>query len=152
MREPPPTLPPHEPGTAPECRVGVSPGEVVDRILILELKLARVRDPEKRRLVADAYARLLAEANELLHWLLRLPADAVRDFQRHRRELRRVHEELWDVEDFLRRCEREGTWGTSEFVEKARSVYRLNDRRAALKAAIDVLAGRAPGEVKEYSS
>lgn len=137
---------------APQCRIGISPGEAIDRILILELKLARVRDPEKKRLVADAYGRLLEEANPLLHWLFGLPGGAVEQFQQYQRELREIHATLWDVEDFLRACEQAGSWNSPEFVERARSVYRLNDRRAQLKAAIDSLAGMPPGDVKEYAT
>jgi hypothetical protein len=50
--------------------------------------------------------------------------------------LRFVNEAIWDVEDILRRLERAGDFGP-EFIASARSVYRNNDRRAALKRAIN---------------
>ncbi len=57
---------------------------------------------------------------------------------------------LWQVEDELRAREAEGRFD-ADFVEAARSVYRLNDRRAALKRRIDVAAGSLLREQKSYA-
>ena len=64
-------------------------------------------------------------------------------------ELQAVNEELWDIEDEIRACEARGDFGP-EFVELARSVYRTNDRRSAIKRRINLELGSALVEEKEY--
>jgi hypothetical protein len=51
-----------------------------------------------------------------------------------------VNRRLWDVEDRLREHEARGDFGAT-FVELARSVYRLNDARAAAKKSINERSG-----------
>eukprot|EP01037_Dinobryon_pediforme_P022617 gene22617-23829_t len=52
-----------------------------------------------------------------------------------------VNLKLWNVEDALRDHEREGRFDAG-FIVLARSVYVLNDERAALKKAINLLLDR----------
>jgi len=61
-----------------------------------------------------------------------------------------VNEALWDIEDAIRGCEREGDF-RPKFVELARSVYHNNDQRAALKRRINERLGSAIIEEKSYS-
>jgi hypothetical protein len=65
-------------------------------------------------------------------------------------ELRSVNEALWEIEDEIRGCERAADFGP-KFVELARSVYRDNDRRAAIKKRINVLMGSKIIEEKSYA-
>jgi hypothetical protein len=58
---------------------------------------------------------------------------------------------LWDIEDAIRDCERNGDFG-ERFVELARSVYRTNDQRAATKRAINELLGSTILEEKSYAA
>ena len=67
-----------------------------------------------------------------------------------RRALRTVNERLWAIEDEIRAKERTGDFGPA-FVALARSVYRTNDRRAALKREINALLGSALIEEKRYT-
>jgi len=75
---------------------------------------------------------------------------ASRELEELEEQLTSVNEQLWDVEDAIRGCERNGDFGL-RFVELARSVYRSNDRRAALKRAINELLGSAIVEEKSYA-
>ena len=61
-----------------------------------------------------------------------------------------VNARLWAIEDAIRACEREGDFGP-RFVALARSVYSENDTRAAIKRAINTLAGSALVEEKSYA-
>lgn len=123
--------------------VPVSPGELIDRITILEIKAERVTDPDRRANVADALAAHVSARDRAL------PAppalDALTD------ALKAVNADLWAVEDDLRACEARGDFGAG-FVALARSVYRLNDRRAALKREIDLLLGARFLEEKQHPS
>lgn len=122
-------------------RVEIAPGELIDKITILEIKVERIADDARRRNVRIELDTLtqsrdaaLPESDELAALTARLKA---------------VNETLWDVEDRIRVCERDGDFGP-QFVELARSVYRENDRRAALKRAINELLGSRLVEEKEY--
>ena len=120
--------------------IAVSPGELLDRVSILELKRARVADPAQLLRVRAELAALHAERGRA-DWPAGADALAA--------DLAAVNGMLWDVEDDLRRCERGQDFGP-RFVELARSVYRLNDRRSALKDAVNALLGSGLGEVKSY--
>ena len=119
----------------------VSPGELIDKITILEIKAERIADAGKLPAVRYALDRLAATRDQAL------PAGVERD--RLTAELKRVNEALWEIEDAIRDCERAQDFGP-RFVELARSVYRTNDRRAELKRALDELYGSAMTEVKSY--
>ena len=64
-------------------------------------------------------------------------------------ELQAVNERLWDVEDALRLLERVQRFD-AEFIELARSVYILNDERAAWKRRINDRLGSRLVEEKSY--
>lgn len=116
-------------------------GEIVDRIVILDLKCARIADPLHRE-----QARSLRD--ELVRRWLAAGLPPVDTVAQHR-ALTEVNTALWDVEDALRAHERAATFG-ADFVRLAREVYRQNDLRAALKRAIDAELGSAFSEPKSY--
>ncbi len=60
-----------------------------------------------------------------------------------------VNRALWAVEDRLRASEAAADFG-SEFVRDARSVYQLNDERAALKRAANLRLGSTLVEEKVH--
>lgn len=121
--------------------VPVSPGELLDKISILEIKSRRLTDPSQLRFVARELA-LLRERWERSG--LQLALDGLLD------ELRHVNEQLWDIEDAIRESEKARRFDEG-FIALARSVYRTNDRRAALKRLINERAGSPIREVKSYS-
>lgn len=121
-------------------RIEVSPGELVDKITILEIKSERIGDPAKLKNVAHELAELDKVAAAL-------PDSA--ELTRLREALKEVNEALWGIEDEIRLCERGQDFGP-RFVELARSVYRRNDRRAQLKRRINDLLGSAIVEEKSY--
>lgn len=124
---------------AAAIRIEIGPGELIDRITILKLKVAHL-DGARR---ADAAARL---AILLEHWHA-LPASS--EVSALADELAALNQRLWAIEDALRACERRGDFG-ARFVEHARNVYRTNDRRAQLKADIDTALGHVIGDAKVY--
>ena len=122
--------------------VEVPLGDVVDRVTILLLKERHLSDE-------GALANVRRELTALEQaWrgeghapMQRLPQWA---------ELSEVNGALWSVEDALREHEVEGDCGPG-FVALARSVYQLNDRRAALKRAISLSLGSQLVEEKSYA-
>ena len=67
-----------------------------------------------------------------------------------RASLKSINETLWDIEDDIRLCEQRGDFG-DKFIKLARSVYRQNDKRAAVKKEINVLLGSSIIEEKSYA-
>jgi hypothetical protein len=65
-------------------------------------------------------------------------------------ELRAINQDLWEIEDAIRDAQRRARFG-DEFVRLARSVYKKNDRRAALKRAINHCLRSELVEEKSYS-
>lgn len=107
-------------------------GDLLDRITILRIKAARC-SPEQQ-----------ANVNRELHALQALWPD-----EPEMVELAQVNLALWEVEDRLRACEAVSDFGPA-FIADARSVYRLNDRRAALKRGINQRLGSALIEEKVH--
>lgn len=128
--------------TAAEPRIlaEISPGELIDKITILEIKHERLADAAKLANVRYALEQLRETRKALDGKAALAPLES---------ELKAVNARLWDIEDEIRDCERQGDFGAA-FVALARSVYRENDRRAELKKAIDRLYGSAMTEEKSY--
>ena len=122
--------------------VEVSVGELLDKISILEIKRRRMSDPAQL-----AHVRAEREALEEPCRALDLHLSPVVAL---RRELAEVNGRLWDIEDDIRRCEREGDFGP-RFVELARLVYLTNDRRADLKRRLNAALGSRLVEQKSYA-
>ena len=123
--------------------VEVAPGELIDKITILEIKLERIEDADKL-------------ANVKLDWeTLSTARDAAieptEDLERLSAELKQANERLWQIEDDIRERERNEDFGDA-FVELARSVYKTNDSRARLKREINELLGSRLIEEKSYAS
>lgn len=123
-------------------KVEVSPGELIDKITILEIKAERIADPDKLANVHRELRSLTAARREALTTSKRLDDLTA--------ELRRINERLWAIEDDIRDCERNREFG-DRFVELARAVYRTNDRRAAAKRSINELLGSELVEEKDYA-
>ncbi len=117
-------------------------GELIDKITILRIKAERIDEAEK-------LANVRRELN-LLERSAREDGPSVPSIDLMTDQLALVNGRLWTIEDALRKCEHEGEFG-EHFVALARSVYRENDTRAAIKRAINSLARSALVEEKSYA-
>jgi Tfp pilus assembly protein PilF len=121
----------------------MSPGELLDRMAILQIKTRRIFDQRKLRTVrAELDALTLVREANVLHEA---------EVDRLAVELRRVNEELWHIEDSIRAYDAAGDFGPA-FVTLARRVYKTNDRRADIKRKINSLLGSFIADEKEYTS
>ena len=121
--------------------VPVSPGEVLDKITILEIKSERMSDPEK---VANVRVelKLLEET-----WAANISDDEViRDLHA---QLKEINEALWEIEDDIRDKERAKEFD-ERFIELARAVYFTNDRRSEVKKKLNLHLGSQIIEEKSY--
>jgi len=71
------------------------------------------------------------------------------ELQVHYFELAKINGQLWDIEDWIRDCEREKRFD-KEFVELARSVYITNDKRCEVKKLINLMTSSGLVEEKSY--
>ena len=129
--------------TARPIEVEISPGELLDKIAILEIKAERVTDAVKLAHVRGELDALRLARDQAIQ-----PSDALQVLVR---ELKAINETLWQVEDNIRLCERAGDFGP-RFIDLARSVYQQNDRRAGVKRRINEHLGSLLMEEKEYAS
>jgi hypothetical protein len=119
----------------------VSAGELIDKITILRVKAMRIGDPGKE---ANVLVELALLEETAAHALPHSP-----ELEDLVTQLTEINAALWDIEDGKRDCERRQDFGP-KFVELARRVYIDNDRRAAVKRAINLLVGSDIVEEKSY--
>jgi transcriptional regulator of nitric oxide reductase len=122
-------------------QVPVSPGEVLDKITILEIKSERMTDPEKVANVRGELA-LLRET-----WVKSVQEDDV--VRRLHDALKEINEALWEIEDDIRDKERVKEFD-ERFIELARSVYFTNDKRSQVKKELNLHLGSQIVEEKSY--
>ena len=123
--------------------IETSAGELIDKITILEIKLQNIHDPSKRANIAREHELLTATLRQEIPQSTALTTLTT--------ALKSVNTELWQIEDAIREQERAQSFG-AEFVALARSVYRTNDRRAALKREINGLLQSDIVEEKSYAA
>lgn len=126
-----------------ELLVPISPGELIDKITILEIKSARMTDAAKLHNVRTELRLLKDTWNASAYSSVDISAEWA--------GLRAVNEKLWDVEDRIRDKERDGAFDAG-FIELARAVYVTNDERAAIKKRINTKLGSALIEEKSYAA
>ena len=122
-------------------KVPVSPGEVLDKITILEIKSERMEDPEKvanvrieLKLLQDTWAANITDD------------DTIRDLHA---QLKEINEALWEIEDDIRDKERVKEFD-ERFIELARAVYFTNDKRSEVKKKLNLHLGSQIVEEKSY--
>ncbi len=121
--------------------VPVSPGELLDKITILRIKVARMHDAAK---LANVKLEL-----SLLEQTWKDSGAGPHDVALDERALENVNGQLWDIEDRIRDKEAHQTFDR-EFIDLARAVYICNDERAAIKKRINLQLGSRLIEEKSY--
>lgn len=120
--------------------VFVSFGEAADKITILQIKTRKIADPDR-----------LVFIHKELDLLVEKYGTRLNSIQLQMAALINVNELLWDIEDKLRQYELENKCVSVEFIQAAREVYFLNDRRAYIKRQIDAIQSSSLREIKSYA-
>ena len=123
--------------------VEVSVGELLDKISILEIKQAKIKDPEKLSFINEEHSILKDQLNNNVKSDKKL-TDLFES-------LKQINEKLWVIEDDKRQCEKEKDF-TETFIKLSRDVHFLNDDRAKIKLEINNHTGSKIKEIKEYTS
>ena len=119
-------------------KIEVSNGEIIDKLTIIQIKLERIRDPEKLKNLRKEYEILRTASATILSQEDPLYL-----------ELYKVNCDLWDIEDKIRDLEKRKEFG-SDFIQTARSVYFNNDKRSEIKRAINLKTSSDLIEEKSY--
>ena len=122
--------------------VEVSAGELLDKISILEIKLEKIKDPEKLKYINDEYKILKKQLN--------LNINKDNKIDNLFKSLKEINYKLWVIEDDKRKCEKDKNFGES-FIKLSRDVHFLNDKRAMIKLSINNYTGSKIKEIKEYT-
>ena len=106
-------------------KIPVSLGELVDKITILKIKL-KFLSGQKKANVKNEYDLL---NNELRNSSIIIREDLIADLQM-------TNQKLWELEDKIRVKELNNDF-KEDFVELARNIYKLNDKRYEIKNKIN---------------
>ena len=122
--------------------IPISPGELLDKLTILQIKSENITDAAKLANVDVEHTALQAIADTQI--------PKTQELQSLSAALRDVNKRLWAIEDDIRACERENNFG-EQFIRLARAVYATNDKRAELKKQINLAMGSKLVEEKSYT-
>ena len=119
----------------------ISPGELLDKISILEIKLKQIKDKNSLEEVKKEYKILKETQNSSIELIGRIKElfDSIKE----------VNLVLWRIEDDVRLCEKNKDFGKN-FIELARAIYFNNAKRSNIKSEINQTLGSNINEVKQY--
>tara|TARA_B100000941_G_C27964919_1_gene283426 strand:+ start:92 stop:481 length:390 start_codon:yes stop_codon:yes gene_type:complete len=123
--------------------IEVSIGELLDKISILEIKLQKIKNPEKLRFIKDEYSILKDQLEKKI--------ETSGELNELYKSLKEINSKLWVIEDEKRLCEKEKEFD-EKFIKLSREVHFLNDDRAKIKLEINNLTNSKIKEIKEYTN
>ena len=122
--------------------VEVSIGELLDKISILEIKLEKIKDPDKLKFITNEHLILKNQLDNNVN--------SDKKLNELFQSLKQINSKLWTIEDNKRQCEKEKDFG-EKFIKLSRNVHFLNDDRAKIKLEINNYTGSVIKEIKEYT-
>jgi len=118
----------------------ISLAELLDKISILLIKEKKIKDKNKLILVKKELEFLNQTLNQHI---------SKKEIQNYLDSLVEVNSKLWTIEDDIRNCERIKKFD-QKFIDLARTVYFINDKRSEIKMKINKEYKSAISEVKSY--
>ena len=121
--------------------VPISVGELFDKISILEIKTKKIKDRSNLKIIKFELSELKKIINK---------KKLNKSFNKIQyQKLLKINNRLWSIEDNKRKYEVTKKFD-KKFIDLARKVYLLNDKRAEIKNKINVNSGSKIREVKSY--
>ena len=124
-----------------KINIPASIGELFDKITILEIKKLKIKDDNKLIFINKEL--------DLLKKVVKSKKINTRSLSPLIKKLKNVNLKLWNVEDKLRKFEKNKQF-KKDFINYARKVYYTNDKRAVLKNEINLKTNSIISEVKSY--
>ena len=122
--------------------VSISIGELIDKITILEIKLEKINESDKKQNIKHELDLLNNEYIKI--------QELNKEIENYFKQLKEINLELWDIEESIRDCERRNNFD-SEFIELSRKIYIKNDLRFEIKNQINKKFSSEIVEEKSYS-
>jgi len=119
----------------------ISPGELLDKISILEIKIEKVKDKNS--------LEEIKKEHKILKEIQTSSVDITGKIKDLFQSVKNVNIKLWNIEDKLRIYEKNKNFDKN-FIELARGVYFANDERAKLKNEINEILKSDIREIKQY--
>jgi hypothetical protein len=129
-----------------KIEIPVSPGELFDKITILEIKKQKLK--QKKNI--NSVKKELSLMKKTMEALLKENKQAKPLLAKYKSALKSANLKLWNIENSIRAMEAKNNFGDA-FIKKAREVYLTNDKRSLLKNRINKVLGSEINEVKEYT-
>ncbi|MDC3207911.1 DUF6165 family protein [Candidatus Pelagibacter sp.] len=123
--------------------IEISVGELLDKISILEIKLEKIKDPNKLKFISAELSILKDQLTKNVKF-----SDQIKNLYQ---SLKKINSKLWVIEDEKRQCEKNKDFKES-FIKLSRDVHFLNDERAKIKLEINDITGSNIKEIKEYTN
>ena len=119
----------------------VSAGELLDKLSILEIKLNKIKNPSFLQEIKKEYLALNETKNNNIN--------SSNEIDILYKNLKETNEKLWDIENEKRLCEKNSDFN-DKFIQLARDVYIVNDKRSKIKLEINKILDSNIKEVKQY--
>ena len=120
----------------------VSAGELLDKLSILEIKLNEIKNPTLLQEIKKEYITLTETKNNNIN--------SSNEIDILYNNLKETNEKLWKIENEKRLCEKNSDFN-DKFVQLARDVYIVNDKRSKIKLEINKILDSNIKEVKQYT-
>jgi len=121
----------------------ISAGELLDKLSILEIKLNKIKNQALLQEIKKDYNAIKETKNKNIN--------SSNEINVLYAELKKINEQLWEIEDKIRLCEKNSDFG-EKFIKLSRDVHFLNDDRAKIKLEINNHTGSKIKEIKEYTN
>mgnify|MGYP006210523027 CR=1 FL=1 len=119
----------------------ISPGELMDKISILEIKLSKIKDKNTHDAINKEYQILLKTKN--------INVKSTDNIKKLFTQIKKINLDLWNIEDKIRLCEKNKDFSQT-FIALARDVYFTNDKRSKVKSEINKALASDINEIKQY--
>ena len=123
--------------------IEISVGELLDKISILEIKLEKIKDPNKLKFITAELSILKDQLSKNIDY-----NEKIKNLYQ---SLKEINSRLWTIEDNKRECEKNKDF-SEVFIKLSRDVHFLNDDRAKIKLEINNITGSSIKEIKEYTN
>ena len=120
----------------------VSAGELLDKLSILEIKLNKIKNPSLLQEIKKEYDTLNKTKNNNIN--------SSNEIDILYKNLKEINEKLWKIENEKRLCEKNSDFN-DKFIQLARDVYIVNDKRSKIKLEINKILNSNIQEVKQYT-
>ena len=120
----------------------ISAGELLDKLSILEIKLNEIKNPTLLQEIKKEYITLTETKNNNIN--------SSNEIDILYNNLKETNEKLWKIENEKRLCEKNSDFN-DKFIQLARDVYIVNDKRSKIKLEINKILDSNIKEVKQYT-